>query len=1271
MGRMALQKVLKKKLGAQCVDLSAFLKDPNSRNRVVVNRQIGAADISDIAARNVAWLSNPIKELTDDEMKLLGEPDWDSFYRMDDQHLCRAFQNINRMYFTMKKRGKLGEQEAEAGEIVEALRERMQVMANPYYDLLDPAAFEKIHSDVLEDVLKDPELLEGEESVLYEDNEDNRLNDGLLIDYLQHLVAKNKADENIQQRELEFMLQQNVREKTEELGTLAEAYPEMTDEQKREADQKMNEDYRVILGCAMLQKQTSEKHLAHDQNLLYQTTGLAQIQELTKNIPDSAIQEFRSKHGDNVLLQQLQTGGTLDRNPAAQSLLKIVDAVETAKEREWFDDLTLQLKAKGVEIFDPLSAGMLQIRQDTTEDEIIDVPDYSTSYKSRRIALDRALAIQKYAMVDMNGDGSYKKAFDPNNGAESHSQWLFKNSVNAATISDEHVKYLYRMAQENRLLLKSIHPDTDKYQRDVYLKVGTNGEALITLPMNKMTNTAAREQKTYEQYGFSKEEFDSLKQLDANYGSLEESTTSLYYGTCTLYSAEIDMQKALGNEDEAKRLTEEYQQFKKTYSGMIAQREINADSVRHPQWYRSEEDVQKRAEYFSVGKSLPYERTEEEKKMVQENPVADRSMIYIEEQLLKMTGCKDLPEMMRSGLVKEPNGEPIQAENDYEYLKKVYQTCFADNMRIIVGDKQYVYDPSGLGFDADTEERTQKLWFASLRKQMEEMGYTSPMSMMMLRVHGNANANELTALPTTYEGGIRAMQLADECSKPALMPADAQGNLLNPLQPNENPAAWAFRNMPKSWENVTPEQIQYLYRMAKENRLYLQSDESSVTKFEKNRFISVTGRDTARISKPMDEMLAELKANPDAKTVGGYDLETFCSIRDRDNIQTGIEATYDQILASLETFGADALEKEAKKHPERREYFEAVKQQYFGMRNGRVGFRDACANAHTHPDWYKTQADAEKMTGMFITAKKLNSTAEERAQHQRIPVASRAFEEVEEALLKAAGCKTLAGAISGNRVSFASGAAPVNRENTLEFMSDITKRMAAGEELYIDKKPYVYVPGCGFKKGINKAGYVQELKFLASRLAKTEGNWTSNSPAYDAFSRAAKELPDQVDALKNDTDISFEKLRSLMQPMQDAANQYFQTHRTKPLDSRQMERVKIINRFRDLAKEMERESVEPGKNLDYRIAEKLVSAGCIQMKRGDLLMNDEYRTTCIQNTLDDPAFKESMRHYDEAGKMNILKMSGKSAIRLLGNHAETAHGEVQAENAPVQPQAHN
>lgn len=48
-----------------------------------------------------------------------------------------------------------------------------------------------------------------------------------------------------------------------------------------------------------------------------------------------------------------------------------------------------------------------------------------------------------------------------------------------------------------------------------------------------------------------------------------------------------------------------------------------------------------------------------------------------------------------------------------------------------------------------------------------------------------------------------------------------------------------------------------------------------------------------------------------------------------------------------------------------------------------------------------------------------------------------------------------------------------------------------------------------------------------------------------------------------------------------------------------------------------------------------------------------------------------MRHYDEAGKMNILKMSGKSAIRLLGNHAETAHGEVQAENAPVQPQAHN
>ena len=73
----------------------------------------------------------------------------------------------------------------------------------------------------------------------------------------------------------------------------------------------------------------------------------------------------------------------------------------------------------------------------------------------------------------------------------------------------------------------------------------------------------------------------------------------------------------------------------------------------------------------------------------------------------------------------------------------------------------------------------------------------------------------------------------------------------------------------------------------------------------------------------------------------------------------------------------------------------------------------------------------------------------------------------------------------------------------------------------------------------------------------------------------------------------------------------------------------------------------------------------------DLLMNDEYRTTCIQNTLNDPAFKESMKRYDEAGKMNILKMSGRSAIRLLGNHAEAAHREAQAENAPVQPQVHN
>lgn len=1260
MGRNRLQQVLNNKLGSESINLSKYSKDTETKKKALLNGR--SMDIGMAAAENLTWLSSPIQEYTDEELKNLNNFTWETCYRMSDANLCHYFQTINRKYYTMKQRGLLGEQEAEADEIIGALRERMEIMANPFYDLLDPSSLDKVHSSTIEEILNEPDIYEAEESVLYEEE---NANETYLPHYLIHIAEKNKFDEQIQHREVTNMLQTGIDSAIESIADLNEAQ----DMSAEEINTQTTDSYRLIIGYTMIMKQVNEKHIAHDLDKMQSVCSEKNCREITKNIPDYVIEEFRREIGDAALLKQLQQKVPMDQNPLLQQFSQMDERAQASKERKWFDEMALELSAGGIDIFNPLTAAMIQIRQDTTEDEILNVPDFSTSIAGKKMALDRALATQKFALVNMDGSGNYKNPYDPDTSQENQIQWLAKNSITPANISPEQISYLYKMAQENRLILKSTHPDSDKYQRNVYLKVGKNGEAVMTAPMGKLLKKEAREQKLYEQNGFTREEFENVSKLDANYGSLEEGIRGLYYGTCSMYSMEIQTQQALRNEEEVRRLTEEYTKFKDTYSVLLAQREICADCVRHPHWYSNEKSIDEHTRYYAVGKTLPDERSEADLNMILDNPVADRSLIYIEEDLLKMTGCKDLPEMMRSGLIRHSDGKAIEAENDYEFIKTVYRSCLGGDRRLMVGDKKYVYDPSGLGFDADTAERSQRVWFDSLRKTMTEMGYTTPMSMMMLRVQGEGDPEELVDLPTTYEGGIRGLQLLDNCSHPALMPTDGKGELLTPQQPSEHPAAWAFRAMPKSWDDVKPEQISYLYNMAKNNRLYLQSDDQSMARYNQNRFISITPNDEVSISKSMDVLAEELAANPNAQTIGGYDIKTFKDMLERDNRLSSIEAGFEQLTSSLESFHMDELERDANAHPEKKEYFNTVKAQYFAIRNARLGCREACADARRHPYWYKTQGSAEKMTNLFITSKKDPAlrTPEEQERLHSTPIAAKSFEEIENALLKASNQKTLEGVMAGSRVRFAPNTAPVKTGDTLEFMSDITRRMIKGEEVYVGGTPYKYAAGYGFTKGINKAGYVSELSFLASRLTKTEGNWTDNSDEYAPFADALKALPGQVNALREDTDMNFDKLRSMVQPAAEAANNYFRTHRNISLSSRQMERIKVMNRFLDLVGDIEKKNVNPGTDLNYRIAEKLFTAGCIQMKRGDLLLNSEFRTNCIKQTLNDPAFREKLQGCDETAKLNILKTSGKNAIKLFSGRTDAVQEQINKEKTQNNP----
>ncbi len=570
-----------------------------------------------------------------------------------------------------------------------------------------------------------------------------------------------------------------------------------------------------------------------------------------------------------------------------------------------------------------------------------------------------------------------------------------------------------------------------------------------------------------------------------------------------------------------------------------------------------------------------------------------------------------------------------------------------------------------------TEAEIKRAWFNDLAKQLKEMGINDPMSMQLLRVRGDASYSELEALPTNFEGGMRLFQIYDDASKPALMPVDKDGNLINPLKPGENPASWAFANMPVDLELISDEQVDYLYRMAKENRLHLECADPGFESIFKNRYIGVSSSNKAAISKELVELDAEFKAKPDAKVIGGYTREAFNELFEKDSEMCNIEASCATQAVSIEMKGEANAEAVAD-DPGAKDYFDYTKDTYYAMRNSRIGFRDAYCHAFNHKEWYLAEEDAKNMCSRFIALRKREDDRlpEERDIDNYALPASEEFELMAKGILKKTGCKTISEAMEGNTVKFA-GEDDLPRTDTLEFMIEVSKRLLNGGEVLLNGAPYTFGGGYGLKPGINKDAYVKEFMFLADRLTKTEGNWTSNSPEYDALSALGHALPGQTAALSGDMELNFDKLEELINPVVAAGDSYITTHKGSRPDSRQTERLKIINRFKDLAAEIKAKNYNPGKNYDYRIAEKIVTAGIIKMKKPELLMNEAYRTTCIEKTLNSEAFKAHMAAMTSEDKLNVLKTPGKSVLKSLYPDTTQVLADPELHAAPAQPQLHN
>lgn len=170
--------------------------------------------------------------------------------------------------------------------------------------------------------------------------------------------------------------------------------------------------------------------------------------------------------------------------------------------------------------------------------------------------------------------------------------------------------------------------------------------------------------------------------------------------------------------------------------------------------------------------------------------------------------------------------------------------------------------------------------------------------------------------------------------------------------------------------------------------------------------------------------------------------------------------------------------------------------------------------------------------------------------------------------------------------------------------------------------------------------YIDELKFLASSAKKTEKNLTKNSSQYDKFSKLLKELPDAVAGIAADPErCSLPNMREKLKDVLEAGDEYIKAHmNVKKLSDRQVARIKVINRLRDLAGEMDNKVVDPGKNIVYRIAEKLYTGAAIGAGNAKLLMYPEKRRAGIQEIMKIKGFSDFIQNLSPENGQKLLRM---------------------------------
>ena len=529
-------------------------------------------------------------------------------------------------------------------------------------------------------------------------------------------------------------------------------------------------------------------------------------------------------------------------------------------------------------------------------------------------------------------------------------------------------------------------------------------------------------------------------------------------------------------------------------------------------------------------------------------------------------------------------------------------------------------------------------WFASFRTMIREKGYDTPLAMALICVRNEPGDPELlNTVQYSYKDANRFFDEAENITQPAFIPVGENGKplnpLVNPLGKAENTFDWLYKNAIQDLDQIGNEQIRFLYKMAAANRLFVKADDLGADSYSKNSYFYIDDDGSCGLSPDMASLFQERKKNPDAKFIGPYPTEVYDAFSQEDDKAAFLESYVPQYI-----FGMDmhlrqqgslegTLSEDAKDYLERRDELNSL--------------RDLMIHAHTHPAWYRTKEDAALMARLYTSAKKEEerTTEDDLELLREYPVIAAGFDDLEKSILKLTGKRDLE-ELQESGMVLDKAQQPISGKTSLQFAAALGRNLMASpdSQVYIQGKPYKLMSGYGLQEVAKVEPYRDEIAFLVGRLKKTEGNLTSNSPQYDRFSKALKELPGK---LSNAGEAySYEQIKGLLSEVDKLGQEYIEAHKKKPLDARQIERVKVINRLSDVLKDAQKKNPEPGKNLDYRLAEKLFTASAIQSKNQNLLLYADVRERTISSIMESREFRSEMASLSEQEKMTQLKTSG-------------------------------